>query len=86
MNLIENYIQSGYQIRKLSRQEVPFEYDSKGFVEFKGKVDCCGSVQQVHKIFSIEQWEKVKKQGYYLAQRLTTLLKKQSQQTQGKKI
>lgn len=67
MNLIENYIQSGYQIRKLSRQEVPFEYDGKGFVEFKGKVDCYGNVQQVHKIFSIEQWKKVKKQGYYLA-------------------
>lgn len=35
MNLIENYIQPSYQIRKLSRQEVPFEYDGKGFVEFK---------------------------------------------------
>ena len=67
MNLIENYIQPGYQLRKLSRQEVSFEYDGKGFVEFKGKVDCYGNVQQVHKIFSIEQWEKVKKQGYYLA-------------------
>ena len=32
MNLIENYIQPGYQLRKLSRQEVPFEYDGKGFV------------------------------------------------------
>ena len=46
MNLIENYIQPGYQLRKLSRQEVPFEYDGKGFVEFKGKVDCYGNVQQ----------------------------------------
>lgn len=26
-----------------------------------------GDVRKVHKIFSIEQWEKVKKQGYYLA-------------------
>ena len=67
MNLIENYIQPDYQIRKLSRLEVPFEYDGKGFVEFNGKVDCYGNVQQVHKIFSIEEWEKVKKQGYYLA-------------------
>lgn len=24
-------------------------------------------IYEVHKIFSIEQWEKVKKQGYYLA-------------------
>ena len=67
MNLIENYIQPGYQIRKWSRQDVPFEYDCKGFVSFDGLVDCYGNIQKVHKIFSIEQWEKVKKQGYYLA-------------------
>ena len=67
MNLIENYIQPGFQIRKLSRQEVPFEYDGKGFVSFDGLVDCYGNIRKVHKMFSIEQWEKVKKQGYYLA-------------------
>ncbi len=61
MNLIENYIQPDYQIRKLSRQEVPFEYDGKGFVSFDGLVDCYGNIRKVHKIFSIEQWEKVKK-------------------------
>ena len=61
MNLIENYIQPGYQIRKWSRQDVPFEYDCKGFVSFDGLVDCYGNIQKVHKIFSIEQWEKVKK-------------------------
>ena len=70
MNLIENYIQPGYQIRKLSRQEVPFEYDGKGFVSFDGLVDCYGNIQKVHKIFAIEQWEDVKKQGYYLAQKI----------------
>ena len=43
-----------------------FEYDDEGFVEFKGKVDCYGNVQQVHKIFSAEEWTVVKKRGYYM--------------------
>ena len=66
MNLLENYILPGYQVRKISREEVPFEYDDEGFVEFKGKVDCYGNVQQVHKIFSAEEWTVVKKRGYYM--------------------
>ena len=66
MNLLENYILPGYQVRKIPREEVPFEYDGEGFIEFKGKVNCYGNIQRVRKIFSAEEWAVTKKQGHYM--------------------
>ena len=69
MNLLEHYIQPGYKVKKIPPEEVPFNYDRscyQGFVTFDGKVDCYGNIQQVHEIFSVEEWNEIRKQGYYM--------------------
>jgi hypothetical protein len=61
MNLIEHYIQE-----ILSEKIKVNPYTNKPCCVVKMIVDCYGNVSEVNSIFDVEEWEQVKKQGYYL--------------------
>lgn len=65
MNLIENYLEPDYNVKVLPPEKAPTQDTT--WVAFDGEVDCYGNVHQVHKLFPLDKWKKVKKQGYYLA-------------------
>ena len=65
MNLLEHYLQPGYKAEVVPEDESPVP--GATFVRFDGKVNCYGNIQQVHEVFFADEWEKVKKQGYYMA-------------------
>lgn len=61
MNLVEQYIQE-----ILYEKIVINPYTNKPCCIVIMITDCCGCVSTVEKIFDVEEWEQVKKQGYYL--------------------
>lgn len=65
MNLLEQYLEPGYTITVLKGKDSPIQ--GVTCVKYDGQVNCYGDIQQVHKIFTLEEWNKIKKQGYYMA-------------------
>ena len=63
MNLLENYIQPGYKIEPYE----PSPIKGVKFVKFTGKVDCYGNTQEQTHIWEESEWQKIKKQGYFMA-------------------
>ena len=61
MNLIEHYIQ-----KILSEKIKVNPYTNKLCCVVKMIVDCYGNTSEVNTIFDAEEWERIKKQGYYL--------------------
>lgn len=65
MNLLEHYIREIYK-------EEPYEPEFLdrlnlfGFVKVKYKYDCYGVEHIVENIFEKDEWEEIKKRGYYL--------------------
>jgi hypothetical protein len=61
MNLIEQYI------KEILSEKIEINpYTNKPCYVVKMITDCCGCISEVEKIFDAEEWEQVKKQGYYL--------------------
>ncbi|MHB8172119.1 MAG: hypothetical protein ACYDG6_11360 [Thermincolia bacterium] len=62
MNLLEHYIEEIYGVEQI---EMPGGW---GFVLVDMMVNCYGNQQRVQTSFTtMEQWEKAKEQGYYMA-------------------
>ena len=60
MNLVENYIEPGYTVRTVRNKA------GESFVKFDGFVNCYGNVTHQSRIWTIDQWQQIKKQGYFL--------------------
>lgn len=65
MNLLEHYISEDYKLTKLSKDKAPTSDTT--WYQFKGTVDCYGSKSHVVKLFTNDEWTKIKKCGYYMA-------------------
>lgn len=65
MNLLEHYISDDYKLTKLSNNNAPTKDTT--WYRFDGTVDCYGSKSHVVKLFTKDEWTKIKKQGYYMA-------------------
>lgn len=65
MNLLEHYISNDYQLTKLSTNKAPTSDTT--WYQFEGTINCYGSKSHVVKLFTKDEWTKIKKQGYYLA-------------------
>lgn len=60
MNVIEHYIKEIYS-------EEEFDWNGEKYVKASVWVDCYGHKAHDDHFVPVEQWEKEKKQGYYLA-------------------
>lgn len=58
MNLLEHYL-NDYTVSKVTIADIPL-------IKYEGTVICYGMVDHVTRYFSLDEWEKVKKQGYYM--------------------
>lgn len=65
MNLLEHYISNDYKLTKLSADKAPTS--DTVWYKFEGTINCYGSKSHVVKLFTKDEWTKIKKQGYYLA-------------------
>lgn len=65
VNLLEHYISNDYKLTKLSKDKAPT--NDKTWYQFDGTVNCYGSKSHVVKLFTKDEWTKIKKQGYYMA-------------------
>lgn len=63
MNLLEHYIEPDYKVEPC----IPSPIKGVNFVKVTGKVNCYGNIQEITNIWSVNEWEKIKKQGYYMA-------------------
>ena len=61
MNLLEHYIDEIISEVKIQNPE-----NGNGYYRVNVIVDCYGVKQQINRIFLIDEWEKAKKQGYYM--------------------
>lgn len=61
MNLVEQYIQE-----ILSEKIKVNPYTNKLCYVVRMIINCYGNISEVEKIFDVEEWKQVKKQGYYL--------------------
>lgn len=64
MNLLEQNIERIIS-EKSYKEEWTKAYDNK-FVRVNMIVECYGSRSEVNKIFTVDDWEGIKKQGFYL--------------------
>jgi hypothetical protein len=61
MNLLENYIKKIISEDKIQNPENGNEY-----YRVQAEINCYGHKEIVNRLFPIEEWEKAKKQGYYI--------------------
>ena len=62
MNLLEHYILS-IESENLIRNP----YNGEKYYRIKAIVDCHGHYEVTNQLFTVEEWERIKKQGYYMA-------------------
>lgn len=62
MNLLEHYIDE-----IISEKKIQNPYNGNGYYRVNAIVDCYGHKEEVTKTFLIDEWKKVKEQGYYMA-------------------
>lgn len=65
MNLLEHYIQPGYNVKPCPKDVCPIK--DEDCVIFEGYVDCYGNIEKTKELWTVEEWQKIKKQGYYMA-------------------
>lgn len=61
MNILEHYIDEIISEEKVQNPENGNEYYRVNAI-----VDCYGCKEQINRLFLIDEWEKAKKQGYYM--------------------
>lgn len=61
MNLVEHYIKEVHKVEEI-------EYEHGSFISVDLTTDCYGRIGRNKTSFSnLEEWNKIKEQGYYLA-------------------
>ncbi len=65
MNILENYIKEVISVEPYT-EDWTKEFN-KEFVEVTLKSNCYGNVTEGKHIWSKEDWEKIKEQGYFMA-------------------
>lgn len=61
MNILEHYIDE-----IISEQNVQNPENGNEYYRVNAIVDCYGTKEQINRLFMIDEWEKAKKQGYYM--------------------
>lgn len=64
MNLLEHYIEEVISVTEYIPKTIPTD---KKWVEVKMLVNCYGTIEETTQLMPVDEWEKVKKQGYYMA-------------------
>ena len=62
MNLLEHYID-----KVISEQKIQNPDSGREYYRVNAIVDCYGQKEQINKLFLIDEWEKAKAKGYYMA-------------------
>ena len=63
MNLLEHYIKKILSVKKV----IPPIPVSQDCVTVKMIVNCHGTVAETEMLFFVDEWEDIKKQGFYMA-------------------
>lgn len=61
MNLLEHYID-----KIISEEKVKNPENGNEYYRINAIVDCYGAKEEINRLFLIGEWEKAKKQGYYM--------------------
>ncbi|MCA1064693.1 hypothetical protein LCL98_14700 [Rossellomorea aquimaris] len=67
MNVLEHYIK---EIHSVDPYDVSFdtkEFAHKKFVKVDVTTNCYGTTRRTDEIFSVAEWEKIKKQGFWMS-------------------
>lgn len=64
MNLLEHYIEKVINVTEYIPKTIPTD---KKWIEVKMLVNCYGTIEETTQLMPVDEWEKVKKQGYYMA-------------------
>ena len=69
MNMLEQYLVPGYQVREMTAKEkqqakIPLE---ERWIWYDGKINCYGSVSKISRPFFIDDWKTTESQGYFMA-------------------
>jgi hypothetical protein len=59
MNLLENYI-----VKIISEDKILKNGDE--YYSVQAEINCYGHKEVINRLLTIEEWEKAKKQGYYM--------------------
>jgi hypothetical protein len=66
MNLVEQYSVRLRLIEEILSEKIEINpYTNKPCCVVKMITDCYGCISEVEEIFDVEEWEQIKKQGYY---------------------
>lgn len=64
MNILEHYIE---EVKSVEPYEAEWTKEfNKEFVKIKVVTDCYGRIKETETIESVEDWEKIKEQGYFM--------------------
>lgn len=66
MNLLEQYIEEVHSVRIYDALWTR-KFPNTNFVEVEVTTNCYGNVTRKKHVFQAEEWEKFKKQGYWMA-------------------
>lgn len=68
MNLLEAYLEPGYHVHKMiieekQAQKIPVDDQ---VIWFDGKVNIYGAIEERHRPVYVNEWQKIKQQGYFV--------------------
>ena len=66
MNILENHIIKIHSEKPMTRKEW-IDNDYKNYIKVDITIDCHGILERKTRVFHKDEWEEVKKFGYYLA-------------------
>lgn len=62
MNLLEHYI-----VKIISEEKVKNPNSNDEYYRVNAIVDCYGQEEQINRLFLLDEWEKAKEKGYFMA-------------------
>lgn len=65
MNLLEIYIKKIHSVEPYNT-EWTREFPDKEFVKVDVTTDCYGNVRREQRVFNTQEWEEIKKKGYWM--------------------
>lgn len=69
MNMLEHYLVPGYKTALIKTKDAK-KYklsDDTDWVLYDGKIDCYGHIESLKRPFDIDEWNRVKDKGYFMA-------------------
>lgn len=66
MNILEHYIKEIHSVEPYEESWTK-DFPQKKFVKVDFTHDCHGSVRRTTVVFDTDEWEEVRKQGYFMA-------------------